>query len=60
MDHENETIEPYTASEFAKDVARSALGTAISVVAAYVILGTTGYVWQKALAHKAKKTSTEN
>lgn len=60
MDHETETIEPYTSREFAQDVAKSVAGTVISVVAAYAILGIAGYVATKVMDHKAKKTLTEN
>jgi hypothetical protein len=60
MNPQDEILEPYTSREFAKDVAKSALGTAISVVVAYAILGTAGYIAQKIADRKAAKTLTEN
>ena len=60
MDPQIETVEPYTANEFAKDVAKSVAGTVISVVAAYAVLGTVGYIAQKISDRKAAKNLIEN
>jgi hypothetical protein len=60
MDHQIEIVEPYTANEFAKDLAKSVVGTVISVVAAYAVLGTAGYIAQKIFDRKAAKNLTEN
>ena len=55
MDH-NETLEPYTAKDFGKDMAVFTAQTAACVAGAYAILLTIGFAYSKHLDRKAKKT----
>lgn len=59
MDH-NETLEPYTAKDFGKDVAVSAVQSAAAVAGAYATLLAVGFVAMKLKDRKAKKTQNEN
>lgn len=60
----NETPEPYTAGDFAKDLSTSAvIAVAQTAIATAIVFGGTiavGFVMQKLEDRKAKKTSTEN